>query len=97
MKEYSEFPKAPVITGASQSDCLVSYPEHSLAGVLLLCREAVGVFYSPSRLGNQKLENSAKLTMRHQLKKKDFLTNFNSKTSNLYGLPKIHLPSRLGL
>ena len=26
---------------------------HSLAGVLLLCREAVSVFYSQSRLGNR--------------------------------------------
>ena len=39
------------ITGASPSDCLGSYPEHALGvGVLLLCRNAVGVFYSPSRL-----------------------------------------------
>ena len=49
MKGYSAFPKAP-----APSDFLVSYPGHSLGGgVLPLCREAVGVFYSPSRLGNQ--------------------------------------------
>ena len=30
----------------------MSYPAHSLGGVLPLCREAVSVFYSPSRLGN---------------------------------------------
>ena len=30
----------------------MSYPGHSLGGVLPLCREAVSVFYSPSRLGN---------------------------------------------
>ena len=35
------------ITGASPSDCLVSYPRHSLR-VLPLCRDSVGVFYSPS-------------------------------------------------
>ena len=35
------------IAGTSPSDCLVSYLGHSLVGVLLLCREAVGVFYSP--------------------------------------------------
>ena len=29
------------------------YPGHSLGGVLPLCREAVGVFYSPSRLGKR--------------------------------------------
>ena len=41
------------ITGISSSDCLVSYPVHSLVGVVLpLCRSAVGVFYSPSRLSN---------------------------------------------
>ena len=39
-------------TGASLSDCLVSYPGHLLAGgILPFCRDAVGVFYSPSRLG----------------------------------------------
>ena len=37
--------------GTSLSDCLVSYPGHSL-GVVLLCGGAVGVFHSPSRLGN---------------------------------------------
>ena len=36
------------ITGASPSDCLVSYPGHSWGGVLLLCRDTVSVFYSPS-------------------------------------------------
>ena len=36
---------------ALPSDCLMSYLGHSLGEVLLLCRDAVGVFYSPSRLG----------------------------------------------
>ena len=42
------------ITWPSLSDCLVSYQGHSCrgGGFLPLCREAVGVFYSPSRLGN---------------------------------------------
>ena len=39
------------ITGTSPSDCLVSYPGHSLEDILPLCKGAVGVFYSPSRLG----------------------------------------------
>ena len=40
------------ITGASTSDCLVLYPGHSLGGgVLLLSRDAVVIFYSPSQLG----------------------------------------------
>ena len=47
-------PQSPSITWISPSDCLVSYPGNSLVGVLPLCREAVFVFYSPSRLGKMK-------------------------------------------
>ena len=50
MKGYSAFPKAPALLEPHHLDCLVSYAGHSLGGVLPLCREAVGVFYSP-RLG----------------------------------------------
>ena len=39
------------ITGNSPSDYLVSNPGHAFEGVLPFCREAVGVFYSPNRLG----------------------------------------------
>ena len=43
-------PQSSSITGTSSSDC----SGHSLGvGVLPLCREAIGVFYSPSRLCNQ--------------------------------------------
>ena len=46
-------PQSPSIAGTSPSDCLVSYPGHSLRGrVLPLCKEAVGEFYSPSPQGN---------------------------------------------
>ena len=46
-------PQSSTITRTSQSDCLVSYPEHLLErGVLPLCRETVGVFYNPSWLRN---------------------------------------------
>ena len=45
-------PQSSSITETSPSDCLVSYLGHSLEGLLLLHREAVGIFYSPSRLGN---------------------------------------------
>ena len=56
------------ITGSSPSDVwvsytgyslevlhrvLVPYPGHLLVGLLPLCREAVGVFYLPSRLGHR--------------------------------------------
>ena len=34
----------------------MSYPGHSLGEFLPLCREAVGIFYNPSRLGNQFLD-----------------------------------------
>ena len=48
-------PQSSSIAGTSPSDCLVSYPGHSLGGVLPPCREAVGVFYSPSRLGKEQV------------------------------------------
>ena len=43
-------------TGASPSDFLVSYPEHTLGGVggvLLFCRDFVGIFYYPGWLAYQ--------------------------------------------
>ena len=48
-------PQSSIITGASPSDCLVSYPGYSLGvGVVLpLCRDAVDVFCSLSQLGHQ--------------------------------------------
>ena len=46
IKGYSAFPKAPALI-----DCLVSYPGHSLVGILTLCRDAVGVFCSPMPTG----------------------------------------------
>ena len=42
-------PQSSSIAGSSPSDCLVSYPRYSLGEVSSLCKEAVGVFYSPSR------------------------------------------------
>ena len=51
-------PQSSSITGTSQSDCLVSYLGHSLLGVLLLCRDAVGVFFSPNRLSNSYSEKN---------------------------------------
>ena len=39
-------------TGTLPSDCLVSYPGHSLVEVLPLCRGAVGVLYYPCPLSN---------------------------------------------
>ena len=38
-------------TGASPLDGFASYPGNSLGGFYSLCRDAVSVFYSPSRLG----------------------------------------------
>ena len=62
-------PQSCSITGASPFDCLVSYRRHSIVvvyyrsrlsprtlvrgGVLFICRGAVAVFYSPSRLGSR--------------------------------------------
>ena len=44
-------PQSSSTTEASPSDCLVSYPGHLLGGVLPLCRDVVGIFYGPCRLG----------------------------------------------
>ena len=50
-------PQNSSIAGTSPSDCFMSYPGHSLeGGVLPLCRGAVGVFYSPIRLGKTLAE-----------------------------------------
>ena len=50
-------PQSPSITATSP---LMSYPGHLLGGVLTLCRGAVGVFYSPTRLDStqSKCQNS---------------------------------------
>ena len=45
IKGYLTFPKVLAILEPHH------HPEHSLEGVLPLCRDAVGVFYSPVRLG----------------------------------------------
>ena len=46
-KEVLHIPQSSSIARTSISDCLVSYPGHSLVGggVLPLIRETVGVFY----------------------------------------------------
>ena len=44
-------PQTSCVTVASPLGYFVSYSGHSYEGVLLLCRDAVGVFCSPSRLG----------------------------------------------
>ena len=43
------------ITEVSPSDCLVSYAGYSLWRVLPLCKDTVGVFCSPCRLGHRTL------------------------------------------
>ena len=55
-------------TGNSLSDCFVSYPGQSLGRVLPLCRGAVGVFYSPSQLGNKILRETKELFLFPDLK-----------------------------
>ena len=50
-------PQSSSITKTSPSDCLVLYPGHSLGvGVLPMCRDLVGVFYSQSQLSKPLLE-----------------------------------------
>ena len=44
------------ITATSPSDCLVPYQGYSMAGgILLHCRDLIGVFYSPNRQGQTNL------------------------------------------
>ena len=90
-------PQSSSITGTSPSDCLVSYPGHSL-GVLPLCRLAVGVFYSSSRLGNTtnglyfiSLKHTCKLTNLYKIKEKlinkteyvhSLITKINTRTQS---------------
>ena len=45
-KEVLRSPQISSITKTLPSDCLVSYPGHSLGAVLALCRGAVDVFNS---------------------------------------------------
>ena len=55
-KRVLRIPQSSSITGDSPSDYLVSYSGHTLrGGVLPFCRGAIGVFYSPSRLGHRTL------------------------------------------
>ena len=84
-------PQSSSITGTSPSDCLVSYPGHLLGVVLLLCRGALGVFYSPSRLANIKKRSfrfasiNRKLTGRILKKINDSLIVFvNTARTNNY-------------
>ena len=53
-EEVSSIPQSSSITRTSPSDCLVSYPGE-WGGVLHLCREAVSVFYNPSRLDKSQI------------------------------------------
>ena len=48
-EEVLHIPQSSSTAVTSPSDCLMSYPGHSLGGeVLPLCRGTVNVFYSPS-------------------------------------------------
>ena len=49
MEEYSAFSKAPALLKPHHQ---IVYKDTRWGGVVPLCRDAVGVFYRPSRLGN---------------------------------------------
>ena len=59
-------PQSSSITGASPSDCLVSYLGHSLREVLPLCRDTVSVFCSPSQLGQCQAVLIFSILRKHQ-------------------------------
>ena len=54
MKEYSVFPKAPTLVQPHHQIVLCHSQDTRWVEVLPLCREAVGVLYSPSRLGQER-------------------------------------------
>ena len=55
IKGVLRIPQSSSITGNSPSDFFSVISRTLVGGVLPLCREAVSVFYSPSRLGNHFL------------------------------------------
>ena len=58
-KGVLRIPKSSIITGTSPSDCLVSYPGHSLVGGGLTSLQRSSVFNNPSLLG--KFKNMIKI------------------------------------
>ena len=48
-------PQNSSISGTTPSNCLMSKDSYWGERVLPLCRGAVGVFYSPNRLGKQRI------------------------------------------
>ena len=56
MKAYSAFPKAPALLEHHHQIVLCHIQDTGWERVLPHCRDAVGVFYSPSRLGWSQLE-----------------------------------------
>ena len=63
-------PQNSSITGISPSDCLVSYPRHSLGWILPLCRGAVCVFcvfLGKKLISNVKLNNLRWLAVRETI------------------------------
>ena len=58
MKGYSAFPKAPALLEPHHQIVYCHIQDTRWGGGLPLCREAVSVFYSPSRLGKYEVELS---------------------------------------
>ena len=75
------------ITGASLSNCLMSYPGHlSGSESYPLCRDAVSIFYSPSQLGYFNLGMAVSLGGRKHRSKTNCtsLKNWPLVTSSLW-------------
>ena len=68
MKGYSAFPKAPALLEPHHQIVYCHIQDTRWGVVLPLCREEVGVFYSPSRLGKTLLWNlKKKITDEHEV------------------------------
>ena len=59
----------------------MSYQDTRWGGVLPLCREAVGVFYSPRQLGEEKKERKKK-ERKKEKRKKEKVTKMIEKKMN---------------
>ena len=80
-KGVLRIPQNSRITGTSPLDCLVSYPEHSLAKVLTLCRSAVNVVYSHNRLDNDRIA----VCHKYLVAKKNSPCEIDRRMYNMYG------------
>ena len=93
MKRCSIFPKAPALLEPHHQIVSCHIQDTNWVGVLLFCRDAVGVFYSPSRLGksvfgSQRTKKSIAANVTYELSAHPNIHNF---LAQMYRVPQISL------